>query len=1839
MKPKKGLFRQTIHLMILSVLMMSFATDTFAQSSTDKAKKTDAIQVDGLLNEPAWDLATSASKVTEGSPNHTVTFDAVWDNTYLYVAGKILDDKLVADNGSEQPWNDDAFEVFIDADHNQGAKYDSYDRQFIVSYNSSSAWGKNAEGVLSAWKEISGGFTVEIAIPWSNLDIEPSAGTVIGFDIMADDDNDNSSRDGQTAWSGDGDNWQSTANFGDLTLTAEDLNDNEAPTVPAGLTTANISTTGLSLSWNTSTDNVGVAGYKVFKNGEFVEKTTSTTYSFTGLTPATNYSFNVEAYDAAGNTSAQSKAVNATTLSNQGGADGTDAVKTTSAIKVDGQLNEAVWNLATSAVKVTEGEPGHTVTFDAAWDNTYLYVAGKILDDKLVADNGTEQPWNDDAFEVFIDADHNEGLSYDAYDRQFIVSYNSSSVWGKNSEGVLSKWTEISGGFTVEIAIPWSNLDIKPSAGTVIGFDIMVDDDNDNSSRDGQTAWSGDGDNWKSTASFGDLTLTSENIDDNEAPTVPTGLATSGISQTSFTLSWAASNDNTGVTGYEVFKDGSSLGTTSALSMNITGLSCAKTYAMTVRATDAAGNWSAQSKAVNVTTATCGSALQPVVSLAFDENSGASTTNDGTGGGTFALTAKVPSWTSNTPENGGNSAIDFGTAPGAYAVESSALIPDLKNLSSFTIAMWVNCKNATVGSGGNRLVSWINKGGDGVDFVFNKNGSVTLSVNQWPDGITGSSAGKVTTDASAPESNWVFVAAAYTGTQVKYYFGNNTSDASLDVVRNYNRGASGANIEKLAIGHFNSATRNWATDRMFRGIIDNVQIFDKELSPAQIIEIQTGGDRYSLTVNNGSGDGRYLENATVQISADAPSTGMVFNKWEGQVASIADMNSPNTTLTMPAENITVTATYKADPNPYLVAEPTSLSFTKQAGNSDVKINSNIDWKATTNASWISISPASGSGDATLTISVNENTGTESRTGSVTISGKGASDQTVSVNQGGVEPSELTVTPTSLHFGPAASCKSIAITSNTDWTISESSGWAKVSQTSGSGDASVSVCVDANTSGIIRNFTMKISGTGVADQSIQVSQSDDSGPVQNIGVNVGFPGGMKDYWAAKPFADAWKQHREYQWSDGTNLDNMGWPTNDGMAIVYHGLKTKNNHGTYKLRFDCNNPSGVRVTGDINGGYKIENKQINGNRVTMDVVVQSNSNSHLFLSFKNTNGGVRNVTLMRPLTPGSSESYPEGTIWMDQFIDALKPFGTLRYMHWMASDSPNEQINWSDRTLWNYATQNTASIYGWGQRGPSWESVIMLANATQTDAFISVPIRATDDYIRNLALLFRDGNPELNVPPLDPNLKLYIEYGNEIWNWGTYGKQWNYVSTTAGQVPLTAFDGNTNVNERAFRYVAKRTVEFSNIFREVFGDDDMPAPGKDPEQIRIRPYIGSFTMWYDLVKQNTMFIDQYYNKRHPSSNWHDPHPVSYYIYGYGGSTYWSTDQKPPALTLNNIWNDGNWNSDNFTNILRNNSFCAHMYGLKYIAYEGGPHDDGHHTDTEVITYAVRDKRFYQKQIDQQNVFNKVGGDLNVYFTLMHAPTDKPSSEDYGGVFSILETEVSDYTPPRYRAMVTLSEEEPADIDVGRTPPFTVDGAAYDITERDFDKQSASGSKQLKAGGRYSAGYAVDVANSGNYNAEIEYTNGSGTIQVDVNGITVGTFNVSGSGTTPSVNFYCEYNTLYVVRVVCISGSVNIKSVKVGVGANTKSVNALEYASTSNSGLSIYPNPANGLLNIQLTETLRSANIDIVNIQGKVVSSFTLSSNNGTINVGDIPAGIYILSVKTANALYLEKVTIKQ
>ncbi len=110
-------------------------------------------------------------------------------------------------------------------------------------------------------------------------------------------------------------NHKNAINQEDVYIPSSGVVDNTPPSTPTSLRSTSVESSLVGLAWNASSDNVGVAGYKVFVNG--VEKKTSSSASttVTGLLPNTSYSIGVSAYDAAGNVSSKSSLINVVTTS------------------------------------------------------------------------------------------------------------------------------------------------------------------------------------------------------------------------------------------------------------------------------------------------------------------------------------------------------------------------------------------------------------------------------------------------------------------------------------------------------------------------------------------------------------------------------------------------------------------------------------------------------------------------------------------------------------------------------------------------------------------------------------------------------------------------------------------------------------------------------------------------------------------------------------------------------------------------------------------------------------------------------------------------------------------------------------------------------------------------------------------------------------------------------------------------------------------------------------------------------------------------------------------------------------------------------------------------------------------------------------------------------------------------------------------------------------------------------------------------------------------------------------------------------------------------------------
>jgi hypothetical protein len=145
--------------------------------------------------------------------------------------------------------------------------------------------------------------------------------------------------------------------------------------------------------------------------------------------------------------------------------------------------------------------------------------------------------------------------------------------------------------------------------------------------------------------------------------------------------------------------------------------------------------------------------------------------------------------------------------------------------------------------------------------------------------------------------------------------------------------------------------------------------------------------------------------------------------------------------------------------------------------------------------------------------------------------------------------------------------------------------------------------------------------------------------------------------------------------------------------------------------------------------------------------------------------------------------------DEFLQFAAPWHCLRFMDWLQT---NNSVNsaWSARKLPSFYTMTGPSGDAVGltprpvtpgarrrASGMALEHCIAAANTLRTDAWLCVPHLADDDYIERMALLVRD--------TLDPRLKVYVEYSNEVWNWQFQQAQWMLRSRRAAEL-VTAVD---------------------------------------------------------------------------------------------------------------------------------------------------------------------------------------------------------------------------------------------------------------------------------------------------------------------------------------------------------------------------------------------------------------------------------------------------------------------
>jgi chitodextrinase len=367
--------------------------------------------------------------------------------------------------------------------------------------------------------------------------------------------------------------------------------DTTPPSVPTGLAASAPASGTVNLTWTTSTDTggSGLAGYKIYRTGVQIGTSTTASYSDTTTTGTTTYSYTVAAYDNAGNVSAQSSAVNVTTPDT---------------IPPSAPTGLAVVAPASGTVNLNWSAP--TDTGGSGLAGYKIYRGG---------------------VQIGISA----STSYSDTTTLGTTSYTYAVAAYDNAGNTSAQSTSasVTTPDTIPPSVPSGLVAAAPASGTV-NLSWSAATDTGGSGLAGYKIYrAGAQIGTSASASYSDTTTTGtttynytvaayDNAGNTSAqstaagvttpdtipPSVPTGLAATAPASGTVNLTWTASTDTggSGLAGYKIYRAGTQIGVSASASYSDTTTSGTTAYSYTVAAYDNAGNTSAQSSTVNVTT-------------------------------------------------------------------------------------------------------------------------------------------------------------------------------------------------------------------------------------------------------------------------------------------------------------------------------------------------------------------------------------------------------------------------------------------------------------------------------------------------------------------------------------------------------------------------------------------------------------------------------------------------------------------------------------------------------------------------------------------------------------------------------------------------------------------------------------------------------------------------------------------------------------------------------------------------------------------------------------------------------------------------------------------------------------------------------------------------------------------------------------------------------------------------------------------------------------------------------------------------------------------------------------
>ncbi|MDX2189392.1 MAG: Ig-like domain-containing protein, partial [Bacteroidota bacterium] len=329
-----------------------------------------------------------------------------------------------------------------------------------------------------------------------------------------------------------------------------------------------------------------------------------------------------------------------------------------------------------------------------------------------------------------------------------------------------------------------------------------------------------------------------------------------------------------------------------------------------------------------------------------------------------------------------------------------------------------------------------------------------------------------------------------------------------------------------------------------------------------------------------------------------------------------------------------------------------------------------------------------------------------------------------------------------------------------------------------------------------------------------------------------------------------------------------------VVLYDGA------GQLRVNGLTNNVVGGKLYIDFNG---------QGGNIWIDIL-QSQSGNH-----------IRNIRIV-PEQYASGGAVPT---FLPKFVDGLRPFHALRFMDWTSTNN-SPQKNWSDRCTKTYYSQCT-------EKGMSIEYAIELANLVNEHAWFCVPHMASDDYQKQMARLIRDN--------LNANLKVYIEYSNEIWNWQFSQATWiinNAPGSVDSYVPtgLAAIDPNSGTHPEKDAYMMARTFR---LFKGEF------TGANATRLIKVAAVQHS---WMD----NTRRVLEYLKNNNQQCDLVSP--GGYFNFEETQHNLWNTQCSAVTAAQVVAGADAEYaaGSQYWT---RETAKYANQYGVGYAVYEGGQH----------------------------------------------------------------------------------------------------------------------------------------------------------------------------------------------------------------------------------------------------------------------------------------------------------------